>query len=218
MGGQERMHSVHAHSHPRLPCNPFKHREAPPSAQASPAASRYLGSVDSEDEGGVVDGSRGDQQQQQQQQQQRMGDYGTVQPETPHQRLAVSTSAEGPGADVEASLSPLRAAMAKRQPSGAAAAGRPALADRQQLFVQSMQQQMRSSGAGAGAPAASPSPGGPAHGPSRFAPLLNAGAEGLGGVPGGGGGLTSGPTALTRPTAAAGPSAKALANCDDEFS
>lgn len=75
----------------------------------------------------------------------------------------------------EESLSPLRAAMAKRQSSQSG----PQHQALQQQFVQQMQQQMQASAGGAGGPAAGASSGGVpvvgVHVPSRFAPKQEAG-------------------------------------------
>jgi hypothetical protein len=124
---------------------------------------------------------------------------------------------------MEESLSPLRAAMARRQHSASGAQA----AERQQQFLHMMQLQLAAAGQQPSqqqsAPPASPSPGS-LHGPSRFAPLLNAGVGGVP-VPGGGSGWRGGGggAAVAAPAGMAGsrlggPSAKALANYEDEFS
>ena len=158
-----------------------------PAGLGSPAASRYLGSeVDSEDEGwgrnpagrggggGGGGGARRALQPQldaqyllQHQQRQQLAaaqPLGGGAPGSPRANLAAS----------EESLSPLRAAMARRQPSLSG----PEQQERQQQFVQQLQQQMRAgaAGAGSGAAAAAAAAGAVGHGPSRFAPRQGSGA------------------------------------------
>ncbi|GBF96203.1 hypothetical protein Rsub_08748 [Raphidocelis subcapitata] len=174
----------------------------PPAAAlglGSPAASRYLGSGDgaeSEDDGGGSMSARAPRS---------AGGAASPQPLTPGRGAAAATA-------LEPSLSPLRAAMAaKRQAGGAFASG-----ERQQLFVASLQQQIRTSAG----------PSTPRGATSRLAagagavPVLEGGGGDGGAVAAGAAGYSTQTAAAAAAAAAAvpgTPGTKALANFDDEF-